>query len=67
MYKRDKWESLRNLINGDIAWDVHYSSDKLFEHGVSLRYLKYMESLDIEENWYKEFLNYMDENDEGVE
>jgi hypothetical protein len=67
MYKRDKWESLRNMISGDIAWAVHYSSDKLYEHGVSLRYLKYMEQFDIEENWYKEYLRYMENDDESVE
>ncbi len=42
MYKRDKWEKIKNLINADIAHAVHYSSDKLYEHSVSLRYLKYM-------------------------
>ena len=42
----DKWEKLRNLIKADISHAVHYSSDKNFEHNVSLRYLKYMEELD---------------------
>lgn len=61
MYKRDKWEKMKNLINGDIAHAVHYSSDKLYEHSVSLRYLKYMEAIEIEENWYIEYLRYMEQ------
>lgn len=65
MYKPDKWKRLNHLIRADISHAVHYSSDKLFEHGVSLRYLKYMEQLDIEENWYKEFLNYMEKDNEN--
>jgi hypothetical protein len=64
MYKRDKWEKIKNLINADIAHAVHYSSDKLFEHNVSLRYKNYMEAIEIEENWYKEYLRY---NGEEVE
>lgn len=68
MYKRDKWEKLKNLINADISHAVHYSSDKLFEHNVSLRYKNYMEAIDTEENWYKEYLIYMEnDNDESVE
>lgn len=61
MYKRDKWEKIKNLINADISHAVHYSNDKLFEHGVSLRYMKYMEAIEIEENWYKEYLRYIEE------
>jgi hypothetical protein len=61
MYKRDKWEKIKNLISSDIAHAVHYSSDKLYEHNVSLRYLKYMEAIEIEENWYKEYLRYMEQ------
>lgn len=67
MYKRDKWEKLKNLINADISHAVHYSSDKLFEHNVSLRYKNYMEAIDIEENWYKEYIRYMENDDESVE
>ena len=67
MYKRDKWESMRNLINADISHAVHYSHDKLFEHNVSLRYKNYMEALDTQENWYKEYLKYMENDDESVE
>jgi hypothetical protein len=67
MYKRDKWEKLKNLINADISHAVHYSSDKLFEHSVSLRYKNYMEAIDTEENWYKEYLRYMENDDESVE
>lgn len=62
MYKVDKWEKIKLLINADIAHAVHYSSDKLFEHNVSLRYKNYMEAIEIEENWYKEYLRYMDQD-----
>lgn len=67
MLRSNKWDRLKNLINGDIAWAVHYSSDKLYEHGVSLRYKNYMEALDTEENWYKEYIRYMENDDESVE
>ena len=42
----DKWESLRNLLKADIAHNVSYSSDKNWEHGVTKRYLNYMDELD---------------------
>ena len=60
MYKRDKWEKVRNLITADISHAVHYSIDKLYEHNVALRYLHYMEALEIEENWHKEYIRYME-------
>ena len=45
----DKWESLRNLLKADIAHNVSYSSDKNWEHGVTKRYLNYMDELDERE------------------
>ena len=45
----DKWESLRNLLTADMSHAVHYSSDKDYEHGVTKRYLKYMDELDERE------------------
>lgn len=48
----DKWEKLKHYIKADISHAVHYSHDKLFEHNVSLRYLKYIEALEKEEQEY---------------
>jgi hypothetical protein len=48
----DKWEKLRHYMKADIAHAVSYSSDRQYEHGVSKRYLKYMENLDKEEQEY---------------
>lgn len=45
----DKWETLRNLMKADISHAVHYSSDRDYEHGVTKRYLKYMDELDVRE------------------
>lgn len=45
----DKWEKLKHYIQADISHAVHYSHDKLYEHNVSLRYLKYIEALEKEE------------------
>lgn len=42
----DKWNTLRSLMQADIAHNVHYSSDKDYEHCVTIRYLKYMDELE---------------------
>lgn len=45
----NKWQSLRNLMKADISYDVHYSSDKDYEHNVTKRYLRYMDELEERE------------------
>lgn len=42
----NKWESLRELMKAEIAHNVHYSSDKRYEHELTERYLRYMDELD---------------------
>lgn len=45
----DKWEELRKLLKADISHVVHYSNDKYYEHGVTKRYLEYMDYLEKKE------------------
>ena len=45
----DKWEELKLLLKADISHVVHYSNDKYYEHGVTKRYLEYMEYLEKKE------------------
>lgn len=45
----NKWEELKLLMKADIAHNVHYSSDKKFEHTVTERYLNHMEYLENKE------------------
>lgn len=48
----DKWKKLKLLMEADISHAVHYSLDKNYEHGVTQRYLRYMKSLEKEEQEY---------------
>jgi len=45
----NKWEELRKLLKADISHVVHYSNDKYYEHGVTKRYLEYMDYLEKKE------------------
>lgn len=42
----DKWNELKLLIEADLSYTVHYSSDKQFEHNSLRRVKEWMESLD---------------------
>ena len=45
----DKWESLKNLIDADLSWPVHYSFERPVERDKLYRVKKWMESLEREE------------------
>ena len=45
----DKWEELKRLIDADLSYTVHYSSDKQFEHNSLRRVKEWMEQLEARE------------------
>jgi len=45
----DKWDKLKSLLEADLSWPVHYSSDRNFEKGQMLRFKEWMEYLEREE------------------
>ena len=45
----DKWQKLKMMINADLSYTVHYSSDKNYEHGTTKRVLGFMEQLEKQE------------------
>ena len=45
----DKWDKLKSLVEADLSWPVHFSSDKNWEKGQMLRFKGWMESLEREE------------------
>ena len=45
----DKWEELRNLIEAELSWDVHYSLEKPVEHNSIHRVKLWMDDLDKRE------------------
>ena len=52
----DKWEELKRLIDADLSYTVHYSSDKQFEHNSLRRVKEWMEQLENKEQKSKGFL-----------
>ena len=44
-----KWEELKNLINADIGWPVHYSHSREYEHNQMRKVLEWMEYLEEKE------------------
>lgn len=42
----DKWDELKLLIEADLSYTVHYSSDKQFEHNSLRRVKEWMEYLE---------------------
>ena len=48
----DKWEELKKLIDGHMAWPVIYSHSKEFERGELKRVKEWMEYLEKKESNY---------------
>ena len=48
----DKWEELKKLIDGHMAWPVIYSHSKEFERGELKRVKEWMEYLEKKETDY---------------
>jgi hypothetical protein len=46
----NKWEELKRLIDADLSYTVHYSSDKQFEHNSLRRVKEWMEQLETKES-----------------
>jgi|694.fasta_scaffold25162_7 hypothetical protein len=42
----DKWEKLKTLIDADLSYTVHYSSDKNYEHSQLIRVKEWMGQLE---------------------
>lgn len=45
----DKWTELRHLINATLSYNVQYSHDRDYEHGVYKSILRHMDYLDEKE------------------
>lgn len=45
----DKWESLKNLIDANLSWPVHYSFERPVERDQLYRVRQWMDSLDKQE------------------
>lgn len=45
----DKWSELRNLIDAQLSWDVHYSLEKPVEHNAVYKIKLMMDDLDRRE------------------
>lgn len=45
----NKWDELKLLVEADLSYTVHYSSDKQFEHNCMLRIKEWMEQLERKE------------------
>lgn len=63
----DKWESLKNLIDADLSWPVHYSFERPVERDKLYRVKKWMEELEERETKEKNSNTIDDDNNiEGL-